>query len=241
MCEARLAYPGEEPPTDINDVRNGILLCADGDQHLGKHLFLVRIPNPYLTAANLHRDTSDSHRVDRLPYAQFMFHWLEPPVCPVIDPTFPRMQIAPERKDRLFVWGASAVLDFVFGCGFLHLFGTPDRLELTTDLADKEYGAIKQEAIQEQQAKQEQQEKASAERAKAKRRGPNPADGDDKLTELQDRLDAFEELRKGPGHPAVVEARLKQEAQIKAIEETMFAREVEEKRPEIEAWARSVG
>ncbi|KAJ6541095.1 hypothetical protein B0H10DRAFT_2245062 [Mycena sp. CBHHK59/15] len=101
-------------------------------------------------------------------------------------------------------------------------------LEFTKDFTDKEYGTIKQTAIEALQAKQDEKQKASIERAG---------------------LEAFEELRKDPGmlmmwslsqHPAVVAARLKQEAQINAIEEMMFAREVEEKRPDIEAWARSI-
>ncbi|KAJ6627825.1 hypothetical protein B0H10DRAFT_310810 [Mycena sp. CBHHK59/15] len=173
-CRACRTHPGEEPLTDINDVRNGILLNGDGHQELRKRLFLIRTPNLYLTSADIHRDISDPARVDRLPSAQFTFHWLELPIRVVIDPTSPRPENTTDRipNGRIaYFYGevtndncpASAVLDFVFGCGFLHLFGTSDMLKFTKDFAGKEYGTIKQTVIEAQEAKQDQKQKASIE------------------------------------------------------------------------------
>ncbi|KAJ6618752.1 hypothetical protein B0H10DRAFT_1229175 [Mycena sp. CBHHK59/15] len=148
MCRARPTRPGEEPLTDINDVRNGIFLDGGCHQHLGKRLFLIRTPNLYLTPADIHRDTSDPARVDQLPFAQFTFHWLELPNRVVTNPASPRpvntTDWIPNGRIACFYGEvtndncpASAVLDFVFGCGFLHLFGTPDTLEFTKDFTTR--------------------------------------------------------------------------------------------------------
>ncbi|KAJ6630132.1 hypothetical protein B0H10DRAFT_1985132 [Mycena sp. CBHHK59/15] len=267
LSATRPSYHSEEPLTDINDIRNGILLDTHGYHYLGKLLFLLRTPNQYLTAAHIQRRFSDPLRIDKLQTVQFTFHWLKPPDPRPTSLTEPRRRTAADEIPNgtiAYFYGevtndncpASAVLDFTFGSGFLGLFGTPAMKKFASDSAEDEYGTIAQEAKERERLRREQMEKGTKERAEraTRRRAETEAeessdDFDEELAELQDKLAALERLKKDPGMlmmwaisrlPGVVAARQKQEAQIKAIQELSFTRKVEQKRPEIEAWAQSI-